>query len=61
MSQTEMAKIQAHQFAFRAQLLEPDFIFRYIGFTNFVSTWLIRRADPRGLHPTPQVEYVGFR
>lgn len=61
MSQTEMAKIQAHQFAFRVQLLEPDFIFRYIGFTNFVSTWLIRRADPRGLHPTPQVEYVGFR
>ena len=55
-----MAKIQAHQFAFRVQLLEPDFVFRYIGFTNFVSTWLIRRADPKGLHPTPPVECVCF-
>jgi len=51
-----MAKIEAHQFAYRVQLLEPDFVFRYIGFTNFVSTWLIRRADPKGLHPTPAVE-----
>ncbi|KAG9315705.1 ubiquitin elongating factor core-domain-containing protein [Chiua virens] len=53
---SEMAKIQANQFAFRVQLLEPDFVFRYIGFTNFVSTWLIRRADPKGLHPTPPIE-----
>ncbi|KAF9221552.1 hypothetical protein BS17DRAFT_784937 [Gyrodon lividus] len=52
----EMAKIQANQLAFRVQLLEPDFIFRYIGFTNFVSTWLLRRVDPKGLHPTPTVE-----
>ncbi|KAF8558253.1 hypothetical protein OG21DRAFT_1455716 [Imleria badia] len=53
---TEMAKIQAQQFAFRVQLLEPDFVLRYIGFTNFVSTWLIRRAEPKGLHPTPLAE-----
>ncbi|KAF9241107.1 ubiquitin elongating factor core-domain-containing protein [Melanogaster broomeanus] len=51
----EMAKIQANQLAFRVQLLEPDFVFRYIGFTNFVSTWLLRRVDPKGLHPTPTV------
>ncbi|KAN0087641.1 Ubiquitin elongating factor core domain containing protein [Tylopilus felleus] len=53
---TEMAKIQSHQLAFRVQLLEPDFILRYIGFTDFVSTWLIRRAEPKGLHPTPLVD-----
>ncbi|KAI9573523.1 ubiquitin elongating factor core-domain-containing protein [Boletus coccyginus] len=53
---TEMAKIQANQFAFRVQLLEPDFVLQYIGFTNFVSSWLIRRADPKGLHPTPLAE-----
>ncbi|KIJ62650.1 hypothetical protein HYDPIDRAFT_41789 [Hydnomerulius pinastri MD-312] len=53
---TEMAKIQAHQLAFRVQLLEPDFVFRYIGFTNFVSTWLIRRVDPKNLHPSPVVQ-----
>ena len=60
MTQTEMAKIQAQQFAFRVQLLEPDFVLRYIGFTNFVSTWLIRGVDPKGLHPTPLAEYVRF-
>ena len=60
MTQTEMAKIQSHQLAFRVQLLEPDFILRYIGFTDFVSTWLIRRAEPKGLHPTPLVEYVCY-
>lgn len=58
MTQTEMAKIQAQQFAFRVQLLEPDFVLQYIGFTNFVSTWLIRRAEPKGSHPTPPAEYV---
>ncbi|KIO02810.1 hypothetical protein M404DRAFT_27705 [Pisolithus tinctorius Marx 270] len=52
----EIAKIQAHQLAFRVQLLEPDLVFRYIGFTNFVSTWLIRKVDPRGSHPQPIVE-----
>ncbi|KAI6166622.1 ubiquitin elongating factor core-domain-containing protein [Pisolithus thermaeus] len=52
----EMAKIQAHQLAFRVQLLEPDSVFRYTGFNNFVSTWLIRKVDPRGSHPQTTVE-----
>ncbi|KAI6129728.1 ubiquitin elongating factor core-domain-containing protein [Pisolithus croceorrhizus] len=52
----EMAKIQAHQLAFRVQLLEPDLVFRYTGFNNFVSTWLIRKVDPRGSHPQTTVE-----
>ncbi|KAG6377167.1 ubiquitin elongating factor core-domain-containing protein [Boletus reticuloceps] len=52
----KMGKIQTQQLAFRVQLLEPDFVLRFMGFTNFVSTWLIRRAGPKGLHPTPAVE-----
>ncbi|KIM56094.1 hypothetical protein SCLCIDRAFT_133427 [Scleroderma citrinum Foug A] len=51
----QIEKLQAHQLAFRVQLLEPDLVFRYIGFTNFVSTWLIRRVDPKGTHPSPTV------
>ncbi|KAL4069954.1 ubiquitin elongating factor core-domain-containing protein [Scleroderma yunnanense] len=51
----QMEKLQAHQLAFRVQLLEPDLVFRYIGFTNFVSTWLIRRVDPKGMHPNSTV------
>jgi ubiquitin conjugation factor E4 B len=53
-----MSKIQSQQLAYRVQLLDPDLVFRYIGFTSFVSTWLIRGVDPRGTHPNPTVEYV---
>ncbi|KAH7922937.1 hypothetical protein BV22DRAFT_1036932 [Leucogyrophana mollusca] len=52
----EMAKIQSHQLAFRVQLLDPELVFRYIGFTNFISTWLIRSVDPRKSHPSPTIE-----
>ncbi|KAJ8582493.1 hypothetical protein M405DRAFT_937743 [Rhizopogon salebrosus TDB-379] len=52
----EMSKIQSQQLAYRVQLLDPDLVFRYIGFTSFVSTWLIRGVDPRGTHPNPTVE-----
>ncbi|EIW81074.1 hypothetical protein CONPUDRAFT_55967 [Coniophora puteana RWD-64-598 SS2] len=52
----EQAKIQAHQLAFRIQLLDPELVFRYIGFTNFVSTWLIRNVDPRKQHPGTAVQ-----
>ncbi|KAG1751124.1 ubiquitin elongating factor core-domain-containing protein [Suillus lakei] len=53
---TEMSKIQSQQLAYRVQLLDPELVFRYIGFTSFVSTWLIRSVDPRGTHPNPVVE-----
>ncbi|KAH7915426.1 ubiquitin elongating factor core-domain-containing protein [Hygrophoropsis aurantiaca] len=52
----EMAKIQSHQLAFRVQLLDPELVFRYIGFTNFISTWLIRSVDPRKSHPDLTIE-----
>ncbi|KAG2153094.1 ubiquitin elongating factor core-domain-containing protein [Suillus bovinus] len=52
----EMSKIQSQQLAYRVQLLDPELVFRYIGFTSFASTWLIRSVDPRGTHPNPVVE-----
>ncbi len=54
----EMAKIRSSQFAYQAQLLDPEFVTRNVGFTNFLSTWLIRQAEPKKKHPTPLVEYV---
>lgn len=55
-----MAKIRSQQFAFQVQLMEPELVFRTIGFMNFVSTWLIRLVDPKKSHPDPIVEYVVF-
>ncbi|KAJ7175910.1 ubiquitin elongating factor core-domain-containing protein [Mycena filopes] len=52
----EMAKIRMQQLAFEAQLLDPELVFRSIGFTNFLSTWLIRQADPNKKHPNPPAE-----
>jgi ubiquitin conjugation factor E4 B len=55
-AKNEMSKIQSQQLAYRVQLLDPELVFRYIGFTNFASTWLIRSVDPQGTHPNPVVE-----
>ncbi|KDQ62323.1 hypothetical protein JAAARDRAFT_149126 [Jaapia argillacea MUCL 33604] len=52
----QMSKIHTQQLAFQTQLLDPELVFRSIGFTNFVSTWLIRLVDPKKLHPTPIIE-----
>ncbi|KAJ7250831.1 ubiquitin elongating factor core-domain-containing protein [Mycena haematopus] len=64
----EMAKIRMQQLAFEAQLLDPELVFRSIGFTNFLSTWLIRQVDPAKKHPNPPAELplpkevpMGFR
>jgi ubiquitin conjugation factor E4 B len=50
---TEMGKLHTQQLAFLAQLLDPELVFRSIGFTNFLSTWLIRQVDPQKSHPSP--------
>ncbi|KAG1779352.1 ubiquitin elongating factor core-domain-containing protein [Suillus placidus] len=42
--------------AYCVQLLDPELVFQYIGFTSFASTWLIWSVDPRGMHPNPVVE-----
>ncbi|KAG2066491.1 hypothetical protein BDR04DRAFT_1106685 [Suillus decipiens] len=55
-AKNEMSKIQSQQLAYRVQLLDPELVFRYIGFTSFASTWLIRSVDPRGIHPNPVVQ-----
>jgi ubiquitin conjugation factor E4 B len=53
-----MGKIRSSQLAYETALMDPELVFRSIGFTNFLSTWLIRRVDPKGLHPATPVEYV---
>ncbi|ESK87147.1 ubiquitin fusion degradation protein [Moniliophthora roreri MCA 2997] len=49
----EKNKIQAMQMAYEAQLQDPELVYRSIGFTNFLSTWLIRQVDPKKTHPNP--------
>ncbi|KIL63235.1 hypothetical protein M378DRAFT_79950 [Amanita muscaria Koide BX008] len=64
----ERDKVRAHQFAFEAGLVEPEHVYRSIGFISFLSTWLIRQVDPTRKHPNPLVELplpvdvpMGFR
>jgi len=52
----EISKVRSSQLAYEAGLLDPELVFRSIGFTTFLSTWLIRRVDPRGKHPSPAAE-----
>ncbi|KAJ3770697.1 ubiquitin conjugation factor E4 [Lentinula raphanica] len=52
----EKAKVQSAQCAYEAQLKDPELIFRSIGFTLFLSVWLIRQADPKKTHPNPPAE-----
>ena len=56
----EKGKIQAQQLAFEAGLLDSDLTFRSIGFTSFLSTWLIRQVDPKKTHPNPLIQSVYF-
>lgn len=53
-----MAKLHQSIFAYQVQLADPEYIYRNIGFTNFLSTWLIRLVDPRKTYPTPNIECV---
>ncbi|KAJ2929747.1 hypothetical protein H1R20_g7337, partial [Candolleomyces eurysporus] len=52
----EEAKIRMQQLTFEAGLMEPELLNRSINFTNFLSAWLIRQADPQRKHPNPIVE-----
>lgn len=54
--QREISKVHMERFAYQVQLLDPEFVFRQIGFTTFVETWLIRLVDPQKSHPKPTVE-----
>ncbi|KAF8579833.1 hypothetical protein K439DRAFT_1522775 [Ramaria rubella] len=52
----EMAKLHQSIFAYQVQLADPGYMYRNIGFTNFLSIWLIRLVDPRKAHPSPGIE-----
>ncbi|KAG5651652.1 hypothetical protein H0H81_007932 [Sphagnurus paluster] len=52
----EQAKIRSRQLTYEAQLTDPEFVFRSLGFTNFLSTWLIRQVDPKKTHPNPPAQ-----
>jgi ubiquitin conjugation factor E4 B len=50
-----MEKIRASELSYEAQLQDPEFVYQSIGFTSFLSTWIIRQADPKKAHPNPVV------
>ncbi|KAL5501546.1 UFD2 [Sanghuangporus vaninii] len=52
----EISKVHMERHAYQVQLLDPEFIFRQIGLTDFVETWLIRLVDPKKSHPKPTVD-----
>ncbi|KAF8510860.1 ubiquitin elongating factor core-domain-containing protein [Gautieria morchelliformis] len=52
----EMAKIHQSIFAYQVQLTDPEYMDRNIGFTNFLSIWLIRLVDPLKRHPDPGIQ-----
>ncbi|KAH8114701.1 ubiquitin elongating factor core-domain-containing protein [Phellopilus nigrolimitatus] len=56
LAKKELSKVHMDQFAYQVQLLDPEFVFRQIGFTNFLETWLIRLVDPKKTHPSPTAE-----
>ncbi|KAG6864495.1 hypothetical protein C0991_009113 [Blastosporella zonata] len=53
---TEQDKIRIQQLAYQTQLNDPDFVFRSLGFTTFLSTWVIRQVDPKKTHPNPPAQ-----
>ena len=50
-----MAKVHQSLFAYQVQLADPEYMYRNIGFTNFLSIWLIRLVDPLKKHPDPGI------
>ncbi|THH05498.1 hypothetical protein EW145_g4753 [Phellinidium pouzarii] len=56
LAKRELSKVHMDQFTYQAQLLDPEFVFRQIGFTNFLEAWLIRLVDPKKSHPSPTIE-----
>ncbi|KAG5338950.1 hypothetical protein C0989_005506 [Termitomyces sp. Mn162] len=54
----EQNKIRIQQLAFQTQLCDPEFTFRSVGFTIFLSTWVIRQVDPKKTHPNPPAQIL---
>ncbi|KAF5385651.1 hypothetical protein D9757_005488 [Collybiopsis confluens] len=55
-AKNEQAKIKSSAMAYEAQLSDPELVYRSIGFTTFLSVWLIRQVDPKKTHPNPPAE-----
>ncbi|KAF9077770.1 ubiquitin elongating factor core-domain-containing protein [Rhodocollybia butyracea] len=53
---SEQAKIKMAQLAYESQLSDPELVYKSIGFTIFLSVWLIRQVDPKKTHPNPLAE-----
>lgn len=53
--QVEQDKVRSRQLAYEAGMVEPELVYRSIGFISFLSTWLIRQVDPNKKHPNPVV------
>ncbi|KIJ54955.1 hypothetical protein M422DRAFT_153298 [Sphaerobolus stellatus SS14] len=52
----EMDKLHQAIFAYQVQLADDEYTFRNVGFTTFLSTWLIRIVDPKKSHPSPTIQ-----
>lgn len=52
----ELDSLRAKSYSFTAQLLDPDHVSRSMVFVTFVSTWIVRFADPENKHPNPLVK-----
>ncbi|KAF8631028.1 hypothetical protein AX15_002639 [Amanita polypyramis BW_CC] len=52
----EQDRVRSQQLTFEAGLVEPELVYRSIGFVSFLSVWLIRQVDPNKKHPNPSVE-----
>ncbi|KAF8340032.1 ubiquitin elongating factor core-domain-containing protein, partial [Amanita rubescens] len=51
----EQDEIRSQKLTFEAGIVEPELVYRSIGFISFLSTWLIRQVDPTKKHPNPLV------
>ena len=52
----ELDSLRAKSYSFTAQLMDPDHVSRSMVFVTFVSTWIVRFADPEKKHPNPLVK-----
>jgi len=52
----ELDNLRSKSLSFTVQLLDPDHVSRSMVFVTFVSTWIVRFADPEKKHPNPLVK-----
>jgi len=55
-AKNELEKLKSKSYSFTVQTLDADHVSRLMVFVTFVSTWLVRFADPAKKHPNPPVK-----